>query len=441
MSSLDRCSRSARVGAVVVALAVLVPVATSSAAERGAWGPTQRVSVGPDGRQANGGSWEPAVSARGRFVAFYSLASNLVARDTNDTTDVFVRDRKLQVTERVSVGPNGRQANGESSSGPDVSPAGRFVAFDSYASNLVPRDTNGVGDVFLRDRKLKVTHRVSVGPDGRQANGNSGGAAVSAGGRFVVFDSLASNLAPRDTNGVGDVFLRDRKLKVTHRVSVGPNARQANRDSYGPAISRDGRFVVFYSHASNLVPGDTNRRSDVFVRDRKLRVTYRVSVGPNGRQANGPSLAPAISPGGRFVTFGSSASNLVPRDTNRRSDVFVRDRKLRVTHRVSVGPNARQANGESGRPSISAGGRFVAFGSLASNLVAVDTNGAIDVFVRDRKLRVTHRVSVGPNGLQADNESYAPAISADGRSVVFWSYASNLVAGDTGPEDVFVSDR
>jgi Tol biopolymer transport system component len=180
----------------------------------------------------------------------------------------------------------------------------------------------------------------------------------------------------------------------------------------------------------------------VFVRDRRLKVTRRVSVGPHDRQANGPSLAPSISPDGRFVSFHSNASNLVAGDTNRRSDVFVRDRKLKVTRRVSVGPNDRQPNGESDSSSISAGGRFVAFISLASNLVAGDTNGARDVFVRDRRLKVTRRVSVGPNGRQADNESYGPVMAGDGRSVLFWSYAANLVDRDTnGAEDVFVRDR
>jgi hypothetical protein len=426
---------------MVVALAVVTPVATSSPAERGAWGSTQRVSVGPKGQQSDAGSWDPAVSAGGRFVTFRSLASNLVAGDTNRVVDVFVWDRRLDVTERVSVGPNGRQANGESGTS-WISAGGRFVAFESNASNLVAGDTNGLGDVFVWDRKLKETQLVSVGPSGRQADGNSGGGAVSAGGRFVTFDSMASNLVAGDTNGLGDVFVRDRKLKDTQLVSVGPNGRRANGHSYGVSTSATGRFVTFYSHASNLVEGDTNRRSDVFVRDRRLKVTRRVSVGPNDRQANGPSLASSISPDGRFVSFHSNASNLVAGDTNRRSDVFVRDRKLKVTRRVSVGPNDRQPNGESDSSSISAGGRFVAFISLASNLVAGDTNGARDVFVRDRRLKVTRRVSVGPNGRQADNESYGPVMAGDGRSVLFWSYAANLVDRDTnGAEDVFVRDR
>jgi len=200
----------------------------------------------------------------------------------------------------------------------------------------------------------------------------------------VAFSSVASNLVPGDTNDDWDVFVRDRVDRVTRRVSVGPGGGQANCGSVEPAISRGGRYVAFDSSASNLVPGDTNHESDVFVRDRVDRVTRRVSIGPGGHQANRNSGAPAISPGGRYVAFHSSASNLVPGDTNNAFDVFVRDRGDRVTRRVSIGPGGRQANSHSFDPAISADGRHVAFGSDASNLVPGDTNNALDVFVWDR---------------------------------------------------------
>jgi hypothetical protein len=187
---------------------------------------------------------------------------------------------------------------------------------------------------------------------------------------------------------------------VTRRVSVGAGGRQANSSSFGAAISADGRFVAFLSVASNLVAGDTNGAEDVFVRDRVAQVTRRVSVGPGGQQSNGGSFLPAISADGRFVAFNSLASNLVPPgvDTNNTGDVFVRDRKVQVTRRVSVGPGGQQANGDNFEPAISAHGRFVAFTSEASNLVAGDTNATYDVFVRDRKAQVTRRVSVGSGG-------------------------------------------
>jgi len=189
-----------------------------------------------------------------------------------------VRDRMLQVTRRVSVGPAGQQANADSRD-PAISAGGRFVAFYSDASNLVAGDTNGTGDVFVRDRRAQLTRRVSVGPGGQQANGLSDDVAISAGGRFVAFQSGASNLVAGDTNGTGDVFVRDRVAQVTRRVSVGPGGRQGNSSSSSPAISADGRFVAFLSRASNLVAGDTNNAWDVFVRDRMLQVTRRVSVG------------------------------------------------------------------------------------------------------------------------------------------------------------------
>jgi Tol biopolymer transport system component len=184
-------------------------------------------------------------------------------------------------------------------------------------------------------------------------------------------------------------------LNLNTRQTVGPGGQQANSFSFEPAISADGRFVAFRSFASNLVAGDTNGSYDVFVRDRRAQVTRRVSVGPGGQQANRYSFAPAISAHGRFVAFRSLASNLVAGDTNGTEDVFVRDRRAQVTRRVSVGPGGQQANFSSGEPAISAHGRFVAFDSGASNLVAGDTNNKWDVFVRDRVAQVTRRVSVG----------------------------------------------
>jgi Tol biopolymer transport system component len=402
---------------------------------------TTRVPVDRSGQQANGLSCCPSMSADGRFVAFVSEASNLVAGDTNGIGDVFVRDRVAQVTERISVGPGGQQANGNSHS-PAISANGRFVAFLSGASNLVAGDTNGIGDVFVRDRVAQVTRRISVGPGGQQANRGSQDTAISADGRFVAFISFASNLVAGDTNGIGDVFVRDRVAQVTERISVGPGGQQANRGSLDTAISAHGRFVAFRSSASNLVAGDTNGHADVFVRDRVAQLTQRVSVGAGGHQANSGSFVPAISANGRFVTFYSSASNLVAGDTNGTFDVFVRDRRAQVTQRVSVGPGGQQANNESFEPAISADGRFVAFWSGASNLVAGDTNLDADVFVRDRAAQVTRRVSVGPGGQQANGGSFDTVISADGRFVAFVSYASNLVAGDTNDtSDVFVRDR
>jgi Tol biopolymer transport system component len=270
--------------------------------------------------------------------------------------------------------------------------------------------------------------------------------------RFVAFASGATNLVTGDTNGYYDIFVRDRLTGATTRVSVDSNGVQANNTSGNPSISGDGRFVAFRSNATNLVSGDTNDKYDIFVRDRLAGVTTRVSVDSTGAQANNHSGESSISANGRFVAFQSGATNLVTGDTNDKYDIFVRDRLAGVTTRVSVDSNGVQANNTSGNPSISGDGRFVAFRSDATNLVAGDTNDEVDVFVHDRDPDgngifdegngATTRVSVDSNGVQGNNYSNEPSISADGRFVAFVSRATNLVTGDTNDEvDVFVHDR
>ena len=244
-----------------VALALLA----SSVASAGAPGVTTRASVASDGTQGNDDSWSSALSADGRYVAFQSAAGNLVAGDTNGTWDIFVRDRTTGATTRVSVASDGTQGN-SASSAPVLSADGRTVAFYSSASNLVVGDT-GWADVFVRDLTTGVTRRVSVASDGSQANSDSVIPALSADGRYVAFVSLASNLVAGDTNGQSDVFVRDLAMGQTVRVSFASDGAQANGWSRSPTISADGRYVAFTSTASNLVPGDTNTVEDVFVRD------------------------------------------------------------------------------------------------------------------------------------------------------------------------------
>jgi len=399
---------------------------------------TERVTVAGDGTQANNYNSGSAISADGRYVTFWSWASDLVPGDTNNRSDIFVRDRRTGRTTRISVASDGTQGNGDSAV-PAISVDGRYVAFDSNASNLVSGDTNGTADIFVRDRWANTTTRVSVAGDGGQANRESFSPAISASGRYVVFWSYASNLVPGDTNGLPDIFVRDRLTGATTRVNVATDGAQANGFSFSPAISADGRYVTYDSGASSLVPGDTNNVDDVFVRDRQTGTTTRVSVGGDGAQGNGPSRGAAISADGRYVTFGSEASNLVSGDTNDVGDVFVRDQRAGTISRVSVAGDGTQANSFSGQPSISADGRYVAFWSFASSLVPGDTNNEVDVFRRDRWAGATTRVSVGDDGAQGDRGSYYPAISADGRDISFTSDATNLVPGDTNNDgDVFV---
>jgi Ca2+-binding RTX toxin-like protein len=395
-----------------------------------------RVSVDSAGNQANSYSYNPSISADGLFVAFESLASNLVPGDTNNTRDIFVRDLLTNTTTRVSVDSAGNQGN-SFSLGASISADGRFVAFYSEASNLVPGDTNSNPDIFVRDTLTNTTTRVSVDSAGNQGNSRSNSPSISADGRFVAFYSEASNLVPGDTNENTDIFVRDTLTNTTTRVSVDSAGNQGNFFSFTPSISADGRFVAFYSQASNIVPGDTNNTRDIFVRDTLTNTTTRVSVDSAGNQANSSSIFPSISADGRFVAFQSFAFNIVPGDTNNIFDIFVRDTLTNTTTRVSVDSAGNQGNGGSDNPSISADGRFVAFSSSAFNLVP--DSYAKDIFVRDTLTNTTTNVSVDSAGNPAEGDN--PSISADGRFVAFDSSSSNIVPGDTNDyRDIFVVD-
>lgn len=402
---------------------------------------TMRLSVGSTGGQGNGPSESPVISADGRWVAFASTATNLVADDTNGRRDVFVHDRQTGTTTRVSLATGGGQGNHDSS-GPAISADGRWVAFFSMASNLVTGDTNGYGDVFVHDRNSGTTTRVSLASGGMQGNGASYSPTISGDGRWVGFLSYASNLVPGDTNRRDDAFLRDRQTGSTTRVSLGVTGFQGNGDSYAISMSADARWIAFESAARDLVVGDSNGSEDIFVRDRLIGTTTRISVGPGGLQANSYSFAPVITADGRHVAFWSYASNLVPGDTNGAPDVFVHDRQTGVTTRVSVGPGGIQGNGASQNPMIAADGRWVAFESEASTLVEGDTNGVSDAFVYDAVTGVTARVSVDGAGQEGRHASGRPVLSADGRLIVFHSLAAHLVPDDTnGVSDAFVHDR
>jgi Tol biopolymer transport system component len=399
---------------------------------------TLRVSVDTSGAQGDGESSGASISGNGRVVAFQSQATNLVPGDTNGRADVFVRDLKTGTTAHVSVDSSGAPGDGEST-GPSISGNGRFVAFHSTATNLVPGDSSDFGDVFVHDLRTGTTTRVSVDPSGGEADGDSSDPSISGNGRVIAFESDATNLVPGDTEGRLDVFVHDRKTGTTTRVSVDSLGAEADGESSDPSISTSGRFVVFGSRATNLVPGDTNDADDVFVHDLRTGATTRVSVGSAGQQADDGSRSPSISGNGRFVAFRSSATNLVPGDTNGVDDVFVHDLRTGTTTRVSVDSSGAQADEDSVDPSISANGRFVAFSSIASDLVPGDTNGEDDLFVHDGRTGTTTRASVDSTGGQADSGSFDPSISGNGRSVAFRSSATNLVPGDTNDEvDVFV---
>jgi len=343
----------------------------------------------------------------------------------------------------------GSQSN-DASDEPSISADGRYVAFASIATNLVSGDANGAADIFVHDRVTGATERESVSGTSAEGDSKSDSPAISADGRFVAFQSRASNLVTGDSNGTWDVFVRDRQSSTTTRVDVDSLGVQANGTSFGgaPAISANGRYVAFGSNATNLVSGDANGVRDVFVHDRTAGVTERVDVSDAGSvEATGTAdtTAPSISADGRYVAFGSRAKNLVPADTwGPRGGVFVRDRVGGTTERVSLSSGSYESDGGY-NPSISADGRYVAFISSA-DMAPGHAFGTYDVFLRDRLTGVTEWVSVTPVGGQSngsvDGPAPTPSISGDGRRVVFSSTSTNLVGGGTlAGRNVFVRTR
>lgn len=388
---------------------------------------TELVSQNTEGELAFGASEWPSLSADGRFVAFQSAAWNLVSDDANGVTDVFVRDMRLGSTTRVSVDSLGVEGNADSE-WPSLSADGRYVVFLSAASNLVPGDTNNAQDVFVHDRGTGQTRRVSVDSAGVQGNADSYfDPRISADGRYVVFASHASNLVAGDDNGQLDVFLHDRESGVTSLVSVDSFGRQGDGYSWLPDISADGRFISFASGASNLVRGDDNGVVDVFVHDRVTLETARVSVDSEGNGGDGESSYPRLSANGRYVAFHSQAANLVANDTNEYFDVFVHDRETSVTSCVSRNGAGAENDGNAELPVISADGRYVAFHSSAGNLLPGDSNGTWDVFLRDRRTGRLSRQSVASRGEQGNNHSFGAEMSSNGRYIAFHSFAYNLV--------------
>ncbi len=399
-----------------------------------------RASKADLGPEANSGCIDPCSSREGRYVAFSSWATNLVLVDNNSKSDIFVYKSETGVIERVSVDSAGTQAN-ESSFHPAISETGRHVAFESGATNLVLGDNNGMDDIFVHDRKTGVTERVSVGAGGAQSNGHSSNPAISADGRYVAFESYASNLVLDDNNSEADIFVHDRKKGTTERVSVSSAGAEGSGYTYGASISASGRFVAFSSFSDNLVASDNNASRDVFVRDRKKDKTRRVSVSNGGVEGDADSFAPSISASGRYVAFQSWAENLVPGDNNGRDDIFVRDRKKGRTERVSLRPGGAQAQANSEDPAICGSGRYVAFQSWDA-LLPDDTNGVLDVYLYDRKKDKTAKVSIANAPVQhvcLNANAELPCISPEGSCVAFVSTCSYVVQGDgNGVDDVFL---
>nr|WP_161501299.1 SdrD B-like domain-containing protein [Rhodopirellula sp. SM50] len=384
--------------------------------------PLDRISTTADGTESDGQSDSPSISADGRFIAFSSLASNLVADDTNRWRDIFVKDTVTGAIERVSLSVNGDQPDGASYT-PSISGDGNVVVYRSVAQNLVQDDRNVASDIFAYDRRTGVTRRVSANLDLDEGNEDSFAPAVSGNGRFVAFESTASNLVAGDTNGVADIFVTDLHTGLTERVSVASDGAQSNRGSFQPSLSDDGRYVVFSSAAQTLDDRDRDSNLDIYVYDRARNELAIASRGAGGQDPDGDSFAPAISGDGQVVSFATTATNLVPGDTNGQIDVYVSDwtdgRLRRVTH----------GDGPSSGASLNADGTKVLFTSYASDLVASDTNNGPDVFFHDRTLDVTKRV--GQSLIEeADHFALQAVLSQDASVIAMASDGSNLIAND-----------
>jgi hypothetical protein len=409
------------------------------AAPASAQGSTERASVTASAAQATGDSDQVSVSGDGRFIAFRSSASNLVAGDTNGVSDVFVRDRFTGAVERVSVSDAGVQGDGASAE-PNISFDGRYVVFASEANNLatdVP--AGGSKDVFLRDRTLGTTRTVTRGANGQASSGDCHRPRLSSDGRYVIFEGSATNLTAPQSSGY-QVFRRD-MTGGTDLVSVALSGGSGSGFSWSGGISAEGRVVSFVSSSTNLVASDTNGQSDCFYRDMQTGVTRRASISSSGAQSNGNTFTgSSLSRNGRWVAFCSSASNLAPGEFAAAYDIFLHDTQQLQTFRISVNTAGIAANQSSYDPAVSDDGRFVAFQSFSSNLDVLDTDRESDIFLRDRTANTTRLMSRGAT-FGSNDDSFVPAISADGDVVVFHSESSDLVPQDTNARvDAFARD-
>ncbi|WP_203816890.1 TolB family protein [Paractinoplanes ferrugineus] len=432
-SSLRRAGSAAT--AVAAGLATVVPIATPAAAAPAFR--TERVSVSSAGVQSDDSTLTGDLSADGRYVVFESYASTLVPGDTNGTGDVFLRDRQTNVTTRLSVSPTGAQADGASSE-PQISADGRYVTFLSFATNLASDPRPEIGyDIYLLDRQTGALDRVSETADGRPADGDSLGPSISADGRYVAFQTYAGNLIP----GVpgGNVLLYDRTTGQLSPVSVNADGTVAPSGGFGPFISANGRYVAFVSYSADLAPGDTNGVGDIYVRDLVAGTTVRASVGDHDQQID-DSRGGQVSNDGRYVTFWSYDDNVVAGDDNDAADVFVRDLVAGTTRVVSAAADGTPANGYSTGTELTPDGRHVVFSSVATDLVTGDTNGTDDVFRKDLRTGATILVSRRTGGVQGNESSSNPTTTPNGKIIAYGSSATNLTAGDTNEQtDLFVT--
>ena len=405
---------------------------------------TKRVSLGNGGVQGNAFSEGNAVSADGRFVAFTSGASNLVPNDTNGVDDVFVRDRQTGKTERVSLGKGGVEADYFCHSA-TISANGRFVAFLSAATNLLPGNETGEQQFYVYDRQTGQIWRASVGPGGVAGNGTTQGTHISGSGRFLGFTSFADNLVAERhaTTPQTSSFTICGRPKPHASVSRVPEVRSAIWARRASSACRRTRALFqLILTAREMVPGASDDGIvQGYIHDRKTGKNERVTVGPGGVQPNWFfNIVTGMSVDGRFVGILSGATNLIPGGTNGQIHVFIRDRVTGKNQLASVSSDGAQGNDFSSGGELSANGRYVAFGSSSTNLVANDTNGQDDIFVHDRKTGKTRRVSAGQDGVEGNGRSNFRGPDGERAYGGVQFGTGNLVPGDSNDmPDVFIN--
>ncbi len=406
----------------------------------------ERVSVGTGGVQGNHDSYYLAVSEDASVVAFESFVTNW-APDQSDLNfvDIFTRDRATNTTRKISVGPNG-EVSDQRSFDPFVSADGRYVSFISYATNLVPGDTNrhdwvddGL-DVFLYDWVTNSLERVSLTWDGKQIDGNSVGF-ITADAKYVVFTSDGINVESTPSNGGRDnaIYVRDLQTGAIERITKGAGGAYPDGTVVGAIPSYDGRFITYLSDATNLVT-DSNGYRDVMLYDRQTQQTTLISKPVGGGESNGDSGKATISSDGRYIAFHSEASNLVANDTNQKTDVFLYDRLMGTLELVSVSSTGVQGNADSKEPAICGSGRFVSFTSEATNLVTLPHNGYRQIFVHDRVTKRTF-LGTGTDTFMGNGRAHRSTLSANCSTIGLSTEAANIIVGDTNnARDLFVGD-
>ncbi len=408
-------------------------------------------SAGTGGIWGDGSSFHASLSADGRYVTFESWARNWAYDhpSSENWVDIFVHDRQTNTTTKVSYGVGG-QLTDHDSLDPVLSADGRYVAYISYATNLVPNDTNGDQwlleglDVFVYDMNTGGTQRVSLDYNGNQIDANSAGI-ITPDGRYILFISNGNHIAPDDVSNPNNktaMYLRDWHTGSVERITYATDGSSFPNDGIEHfAASYDGRYVVYSSDASNLVGGDTNGQMDIFLYDHMTGVTKRISRSQSGQQGNGRSAQPVITSDGQYVVFRSFADNLVPGDTNGESDVFLYTVATGEIERVSVTSSGGQANGESKDPSVCDNGRYLSYTSYASNIVPGDTNGVWDAFLYDVERGETIVVSKGTGGVWGNARAHRSSLAPGCGFITFASDATNIISGDNnGNRDIFIEE-